>query len=46
MADNVIETRELTKKFGGFTAVDHLNLGAKAGAKVAPSFISIEDDRI
>ena len=25
MADNVIETRELTKKFGGFTAVDHLN---------------------
>lgn len=31
MTDLVIETRELTKKFGSFTAVDHLSFGVGKG---------------
>lgn len=31
MVGNAIETRGLTKKFGRFTAVDHLNLEVRAG---------------
>jgi ABC-2 type transport system ATP-binding protein len=31
MADNVIETRDLTKKYGNFVAVDSLNLTVKRG---------------
>ena len=31
MADNIIELVDLTKKYGSFTAVDHLNLTVKKG---------------
>lgn len=31
MADNIIELADLTKKYGTFTAVDHLNLNIAKG---------------
>ena len=31
MADNIIETKDLTKKYGDFVAVDSLNLSVKRG---------------
>ena len=35
MMDWLLETREITKRFGGLTAVDHVSLGLRAGEALA-----------
>ncbi len=31
MAETVVSTQDLTRRFGDFTAVDHLNFSVEAG---------------